>query len=236
MSGAGGRLGNFVVSTVHYYREGEGRPYHHRTFVREKHHRWKLERSQIRRYALGSTLDPTRNWWENLRIFSRSIDVLTLRDRTTYTTMICEDLARVDPCQELLRAVGPNLVIALLLDGPQLKFRWPTRYALVLADDPGSAVLTLTSFGLIERSNRHAKEPPSRVVALWQEAEGEAHEIQLPPDHHAIVISLRSAERQARTLDGRLNQHAFKGWTLAGSAPIRSREHTRLFAPDEEDG
>jgi 5-methylcytosine-specific restriction enzyme A len=51
-----------------------------------------------------------------------------------------------------MRSVGPNLVVALLMDGPQLTARWPARYASVLADDPGSSVLTLTSLGMCLRS------------------------------------------------------------------------------------
>jgi hypothetical protein len=43
---------------------------------------------------------------------------------------------------ELLRDVGPTLVVTILLDGPQLGSRWTARCASVLADDPGSAVLT----------------------------------------------------------------------------------------------
>jgi hypothetical protein len=43
---------------------------------------------------------------------------------------------------ELLRDVGPALVVTILLDGPQLGSRWTAPCASVLADDPGSAVLT----------------------------------------------------------------------------------------------
>ena len=60
--------------------------------------------------------------------------------------------AEPEPAAELIRAVGPNLLIALLMDGPQLSNRWPARYAAVLAEDPGTSVLTLTSLGMAERS------------------------------------------------------------------------------------
>ena len=49
------------------------------------------------------------------------------------------------PLRTVIRSVGPNLVIVLLMDGPQLVRRWPGKYATVLSDDPGSAVLTVTS-------------------------------------------------------------------------------------------
>jgi hypothetical protein len=64
---------------------------------------------------------------------------------------MCEDLAQSDNVAEVIRSVGPALVITPLLDGPQLASRWAARYASVFADDPGSAVLTLTSFGLAQR-------------------------------------------------------------------------------------
>ncbi len=56
------------------------------------------------------------------------------------------------PGATILRAVGPNLVVCLLLDGPQSKERWSTRAAAALADDPGSSVLTLTSLGMLRRA------------------------------------------------------------------------------------
>jgi hypothetical protein len=64
------------------------------------------------------------------------------------TALVCEDLAHNDEIAQLIRSVGPTAVINLLLDGPQLTSRWTARYASVLADDPGSAVLTLTSCGM----------------------------------------------------------------------------------------
>jgi hypothetical protein len=64
--------------------------------------------------------------------------------------------------------------------GPQLTSRWAARYASVLADDPGSAVLTLTSFGMAQRSRPHDRDP-SRVLALWKDPERGMREIQLDP-------------------------------------------------------
>ena len=43
----------------------------------------------------------------------------------------------MDEVAELIRDVGPTLVVTILLDGPQLATRWTARYAGVLADDPG---------------------------------------------------------------------------------------------------
>ncbi len=121
-------------------------------FRQEKHHRWILDRAQIEQYGLGGRLNPAESWWENTGIRRRGLQFLTVRPWLTMSVLICEDLARQEPVAELVRAVGPNLVVALLMDGPQLNGRWPARYATVLADDPGSSVLTLTSIGMARLS------------------------------------------------------------------------------------
>jgi hypothetical protein len=76
----------------------------------------------------------------------------------TLAALVCDDLAQNDDVAELIRSVGPTCVLTALLDGPQLNSRWASRYASVLADDPGSAVMTLTSYGMVQRSRPHALE------------------------------------------------------------------------------
>ena len=78
---------------------------------------------------------------------------------------VCQDLAAIDDVAELVRSVGPTVIYTPLLDGPQLSSRWSARYASVLADDPGSAVLTLTSYGMVQRSRPHGRDS-SPVVGL----------------------------------------------------------------------
>ena len=126
-----------------------GRWWHYR---QNKHHRWSLDESQVLQYHLGGTLHPAVRWWEAMEVPRRSIQFLELAGGITIVAVVCEDLARLDAVADLLRTVGPTLVVTVLLDGPQLASRWTARYASVLADDPGSAVLTLTSFGMVERS------------------------------------------------------------------------------------
>jgi len=93
------RRGNFAAM-AHFYAKKDGeRGY--ALSIREKHHRWRLDREQIQTYALGSALDPNRGWWEQLELLNRSLDVFVVRGMHTVTTLICEDLARHDPCQEL---------------------------------------------------------------------------------------------------------------------------------------
>lgn len=186
--------------------------------IRQKHHRWRLDAPQIATYSLGTVLDTNFAWWEQLDILSRSMTLGVLRGETTITTLICEDLARVDPAQELLRAIGPNIVIALLMDAAQLVTRWPSRYATVLAEDPGSAVLTFTSIGLIERVNA-AGFYHSRCIALWRDDQG-VRELSLPSDKHALCVTLSPSRIEEGTLDGRSDNRNALNWRLSGVQPV----------------
>lgn len=171
-----------------------------------KHHRWYLDRAQIVNYQLAGGLPASRGAWEHIDLPDRLLHFVTLNP-ITWAVLICEDLARQEPAAELIRAVGPNLLIALLMDGPQLSNRWPARYAAVLAEDPGTSVLTLTSLGMAERSRpivqSGQRAPASRVIALWRDAiEGEI-QIALDPDHDACVLSLEYQKRTEYCADGR---------------------------------
>ena len=132
----------------------------------------------------------------------RSIQFLELGGGITLVAVVCEDLARLDAVADLLRTVGPTLVVTVLLDGPQLASRWTARYASVLADDPGSAVLTLTSFGMVERS-RPGGSPPSRVVALWKDPTRGIREIPLDAGAHGVLLSVGVDRASRHSADGR---------------------------------
>ncbi|EOE4737690.1 hypothetical protein ACKC6W_000673 [Vibrio vulnificus] len=132
-----------------------------------KHHRWALDRNQIINYKLGTILNPSKKWWENCTIDSRKI--LSYVDANIHICpLICEDLARQDPIAPVVRALGPSLVVALLLDGPQISARWPGKYASVLSEDPGSSVLSISPYGMTQRSTG-GNFPPSSEVALWSD-------------------------------------------------------------------
>jgi hypothetical protein len=92
--------------------------------------------------------------------------------------------------------------VAVLLDGPQLTSRWAARYASVLADDPGSAVLTLTSYGMVQRS-RPPGHDPSSVVALWKDPERGTREISLEPGAQGVLLTLVGDRATRRSADGR---------------------------------
>jgi hypothetical protein len=188
--------------------------------TQSKHHRWKLDREQIRCYSLGDALDPNRNWWEDVDVHRRELNFFVFGSGSCFTTLICEDLARVDPGQKVLRAIGPNLVFALLMDGPQLRSRWPGRSCSVLAEDPGSSVLTLTSLALVERS-AIAMKSSSKCVALWRDPSGSTQELDLPAGSHALCVTLTSKNETEYTLDGRDDGGAASVWRLSGSIPVK---------------
>ena len=113
---------------------------------------------------------------------------------------------------------GPNLVFALLMDGPQLRDRWPGRYAMTLADDPGSSVLSLTSLGLMRRSSYLFRS--RECVALWRDSQGETNEIEIPAGAHGLLISLSRETHEEFTLDGRGDGGSAYSWTLTGSTSV----------------
>jgi hypothetical protein len=156
--------------------------------VQSKHHRWKLDGSQIGQYGLGSLLSPERSWWEHINVDNRKLNFVSLLPWLVLSVVICEDLARPDPVGDLLRAVGPNLVIALLMDGPQIKERWSARYATTLAEDPGCSVLSLTSAGMSKLSRPSSGTNRSRVIGLWKDAHSSTPvEIELPDGCGGVV-------------------------------------------------
>jgi hypothetical protein len=186
-----------------------------------KHHRWRIDRSQIVQYGLGGRLDPSKLWWEHTEARSRNLTFVSVLPWLSLCALVCEDLAQQDPVAQLVRVVGPNLVVALLMDGPQLASRWPARYATVLADDPGSSVLTFTGIGMCELS-RPPGRPVSRKVALWKDARsGDPVEIELPAGADAILLNLVRHLDEEWTADGRSDGKAAGYPALAGIHPVR---------------
>lgn len=202
--------------------------------IRSKHHRWSLNKEQLQTYALSNRLDPNRIWWENIDIPPREMLFAEFSCGSIVTTLICEDLARIEPCQTALRSVGPNLTLVLLMDSAQIIGRWPAQYAGVLSDDPGTSVLTLTSFGLINRSNL-SEGYDSRAIALWREPyTGKAKPILLPKGYHAQLLSIRRETVRETTLDGRGdNGDSAIVWRFSGLVPIKSDYHPPGGGPDD---
>lgn len=187
----------------------------------DKHHRWCLDERQIRQYHLTRSLDPDKLWWEAIDVRERALHVIDIGAGVTVAPLVCEDLARLDEVADVVRRIGPSLVIAVLLDGPQLASRWPSRYASVLVDEPGSAVLTLTSLGMAARSRPPGK-TVSRVVAHWNNRRDGIHEIELEPGSSAVLVSAALDKTTSWTADGRRHDDV-PGIRLAGVDQLRGR-------------
>jgi hypothetical protein len=194
--------------------------------IQSKHHRWCLDRDQILQYGLGGMLPASRDCWESTWISRRSIQFATFGSWLTLSVLICEDLARQDPMSEILRAVGPNLVIALLMDGPQIRSRWPARYASVLAEDPGCSVLTLTSLGMSTRSRPRDGHPDrSRAIALWKDVWYGEQELELEEGCDAAVLSLVCRSFEEFSADGRGDGMKAHFPVFAGLHPLSTGEN-----------
>lgn len=200
-------------------------------YSQDKHHRWMLEKNQIRRYHLGHALSTNTDWWEKIQIGRRECNFMEFRPGAILTALVCEDLARIDPVQRVIRSIGPNLVIALLMDGPQLKTRWSSRYATVLADDPGSAVLTLSSLGMIHRSVDPGQPFPNEI-ALWKDPHSaDAIELKLPAGAHGLVLTLSTSEAEELSLDGRRDHHMAVKLFLSGVTSVYHPREPKWIHP-----
>jgi hypothetical protein len=195
--------------------------------IQKKHHPWKLNDTQVIQYGLGGVLTPSREWWEYGDFADRHLSFVSMSADLVLSVLVCEDLARPDPVANLVRSVGPNLVIALLMDGPQTKERWAARYATVLADDPGCSVLSFTSIGMSQISRPQSGPSRSRVVAMWKDAFSSATEIELPVGYDAVAISLSIRYREEYTADGRGDDASAAFPILSGVHPIRSNKASR---------
>ncbi|HET7855351.1 MAG TPA: hypothetical protein VFL41_02730 [Gaiellaceae bacterium] len=182
-------------------------------YEQDKHHRWCLDEGQIRQYHLTRSLNPGKLWWEAIDVRERTLHVVDVGRGLTSAPLVCEDLARLDEVADVVRRIGPSLVVAVLLDGPQLSSRWSSRYASILADEPGSTVLTLTSYGMAARSRPPGK-PRSRVVAHWNNRADGPHEIELAPRAGAVLLTARVEGRTLWTADGRCHSDV-PGLTLS---------------------
>jgi hypothetical protein len=203
-----------------------------------KHHPWSLDEGQILQYHLGGALHPHIRWWESMEVPRRTVNFVEHGDEITIVSLVCEDLAQIDNVADVIRSVGPTAVITPLLDGPQLNSRWAARYASVLADDPGSAVLTLTSFGMVQRSRPHGRDSLP-VIALWKDPVRGLREIPLETGAQGVLLTICADRTTRRSADGRrpldnatdLLQVAVHQ-VRASNAPLKpSNAHSETLAP-----
>lgn len=178
-----------------------------------KHHRWRIDKNQLIQYQLATKMTTQRNWFEYTSSSQRRLTVLSANSWLSLVALICEDLARLEPVSEVIRGIGPTLLMALLSDGPQISNRWSARYATVLADDPGTSVLSLTSLGMAKRSKMSSLESPTytnspnHVVALWKDSKNGNKEIAIPDENDqfrkGFLLTITAKFKEEFTIDGR---------------------------------
>ncbi|SHG55949.1 hypothetical protein SAMN04488109_0824 [Chryseolinea serpens] len=193
--------------------------------LQTKHHRWKLTRSQLIQYELTGSFTVEREWAERIAIGQRRLSFFSPNPWLTLCPLICEDLAQLEPVSEVIRGVGPSLLIGLLMDGPQIIGRWPARYASVFADDPGTAVLTLTSMGMLQRSVRAVvKDKNTTSVALWKDQLNGYKTIDIVDNQKGstALLSISASYAEEFSADGRSDH---------GSAPVFKLDN--VFYPDD---
>ena len=222
--------GNYVLSANFYNTlKAEDQPSQRVSLVtsRPKHHRWQLNEHQITSYGLDKVFDKKKLYWEHIPLPPRELHAVVFRENSVFSSLICEDLARSDPCHEILRAIGPNLLFVLLMDGAQLASRWSARYSTGLTDDPGTSVLTLTSRGLVKASNDIRVTQKDKngefkkanwSVALWKDDKGDPVSIKCEPEFQASLIRLRVESNPECTFDSRIRTDSFSWRKTADDA------------------
>jgi hypothetical protein len=163
---------------------------------------------------------------------TRSVRIIDSGGGATLAPLICEDLARLDEVADVLRRIGPSFVLALLLDGPQLAQRWACRYASVLSEDPGCAVLTLSSLGMVKRA-RPPGCAPSRAVAMWSDPTSGAICLELGRGAGALLIRSTVRSTTAWTADGRRYPVGMPSSVLTGVSHLRPARRARHPAAAE---
>lgn len=242
-----GESGNFILTTQ-IFDELSGSDIHKQTMStsRAKHHRWQMTNGQIKTYDFGKGFKNGNGaeekerelYWEKITIPRRRFHAHSFRDRSVFSTLICEDLARAEPVHKFVRAIGPNIIFVLLMDGCQIEQRWPARYAMGLAEDPGSAVVTLTSRALIKRSNLTRAGARSGYVSSWsvglaRNPYGDPQRVDCDRYAEAVVLKFTAKKSNELTIDGRRSAAGWN-WSLSKDTPTVSldrenMEHRKLL-------
>lgn len=235
------RKGNYSLVTEFNNIQVEGTQKTRRASITNsspKHHRWRIEKLQIESYGLQNVLDPSTNWWEKIRIRKREVKMVMFRNVSAFGVMICEDLARSEPAHDVFRALGANIIFGLLFDGPQTKSRWSSKYAASITEDPGTAVVSLTSHALMkrsyetykktkeykEKSKNNTNDDSCWSIALWQNdstdrEESQQIEIICPQGKHAVLVTLEMGVTIDQTIEGRPSTKLPR-WQLKNQVPI----------------
>jgi hypothetical protein len=184
-----------------------------------------VDEGDIEDLHLGGALHPHILWWEAMDVARPTVQFVELGEELTLVCLVCEDLAQHDDVAEVVRSVGPTLVFTPLLDGPQLTSRWAARYASVLADDPGSAVATLSAYGMVQRC-RPQGQTSSPVVGLWKDPVRGIREVPLEAGAQGVLLTICGDRALRRTADSRPSIDKLNSLLRCGRSPNPRRRWT----------
>ncbi len=176
-----------------------------------KHHRWSLEESQLNQYKIAGRLSVSKRWFENSFITQRRLTVVSCAPWLAVTPLICEDLVQQQPVAPIIRGIGPSLIVAMLLDGPQTEKRWPARYAGVLSQDPGSSVISLTATGMVNLARPSDDSDRRNEFFMFAEGFGRPRYFPIDKDYRekkadcelAYSVVIKPSSIEERTMDDR---------------------------------
>src|SRR5207248_2564356 len=102
----------------------------------------------------------------------------------------------------------------------QLETRWSARYASVFADDPGTAVCTVTATGMAARSRRRDSDPQASVecgpVVLWKDQAGGARVFKPMEDQNTFMLTATAQSHVEYSADGRSDHGTTYGLQFEG--------------------
>ena len=203
-----------------------------------KHHRWSLDEGQVEQYHLGGALHPHIRWWEAMEVPRKAIQFVEVAE-LMLASLVCEDLAQNDDIAQLIRSVGPTIVVDgaarraaahLPLGGP-LRERPGRRSRLGGADADllrdGRALATRTA-GMPLGSSRCEKDPTRGV-----------REIPLEPGAHGVLLTVCMDRATRYSADGRWPVDNSTLLLRRGRPPSPRLEHrlrtTAVTTPDNVD-
>ena len=213
-----------------------------------KHHRWSLDESQLNQYKVAGRLSVAKRWFENSFITQRRLTVVSCAPWLAVTPLICEDLVQQQPVAPIIRGIGPSLIVAMLLDGPQTEKRWPARYAGVLSQDPGSSVISLTATGMVNLARPSDDSDRRNEFFMFAEGFGRPRYFPIDKDYRekkadcelAYSVVIKPSSIEERTMDDRSDDGQAFSVKFSGSRPVHmtsvnSRKDTHgIESPDQQ--
>jgi predicted amidohydrolase len=114
-----------------------------------KQYRYSMDIGQQERYGLLDALGGEVNRTEDMEVEPFEIEVLDM-PAGRLAILICEDLSIEDVVEPLVVKLGLDWLFVPVLDGCQMRTRWPARFGVKYAEK-GACVVVATSLSLVQQ-------------------------------------------------------------------------------------